>query len=115
MGHLIEIPISIAVLACDARVMAIWDVTAGKAAALMSRGNGPVVNRVGSTTGSNTLGVPGSGVPLFVPLLPALFIPFVTAIMRIAATIIISRLGKHLVRLVSLFDGVILPSIVGQE
>ena len=93
MEQLVEIPISIAVLACDARIMAIWGIAAGEAAALMSRGSGSVVDRVGSPTGSGTVGVPGSGVPLLVPLLPALFIPFVTAIMRIATTMIISRLS----------------------
>ena len=90
MGQLIEIPISIAVLACDARVMAIWGVTAGEAAALMSRGNGSVVNRFGRPTGSGAVGVPRSVVPLIVPLLPNLFVPFVTTIMCIAAAIIIS-------------------------
>ena len=114
MKQLVEIPISIAVLACDARIMAIWGIAAGEAAAIMSSGNGSVVNRVGRPTGSGAVGVPGSVVPLFVPLLPALFVPFVTAIMCIAAAMIISRLSESFVRFVSLFDGVILPPVMGQ-
>ena len=75
MKQLVEIPVSIAVLACDARIMAIWSIAAGEAAAIMASGNGSVVNRVGRPTGSGAVGVPGSVVPLLVPLLPVFCCP----------------------------------------
>ena len=114
MKQLVEIPVRIAVLACDARIMAIRGIAAGEAAAIVASGDGSVVNRVGRTTGGGAVGVPRSVAPLFVPLLPALFVRFVTAIMCIAAAMIISRLSEIFVRFVSLFDGVILPPVMGQ-
>ena len=114
MKQLVEIPIRLAVLACDARIVAIWGVAAGEAAAIMSSDGGSVVSWIGRSIVGDAVGVPRFAVPLCIPFIPTLFVPFVTAIMSIAAAIVISRLSEIVVRFVPVFDGVIFPPVMGQ-
>ena len=75
---------------------------------------GLVVSWIGRLIVGGAVGVPGFAFPLCIPFIPTLFVPFVTAIMSIAAAIVISRLSEMFVRFVSLFDGVIFPPVMGQ-
>ena len=89
MKQLVEIPIRLAVLACDARIVAIWGVAAGEAPAIMSSGDGSVVSWIGRFIVGCAVGVPGFAFPLCIPFIPTIFVPFVTAIMSIEAAIVI--------------------------
>ena len=119
MKQFIEEPVCLAFLTGDAGKMAFGSVAAGKAAAVVSHRNrfvGDRVGRVGEVAvGRGSRGVvPRSGRPLCIPLVPGFFVPFIPPVTRITATLI-SRFSKGLVRLISLFDGVIPPPVMREE